>query len=172
MTRTILQWGLLILIVYIGVSIFFPSTAMDKRRSRRIACMSSIKQLALGANMYAQDWDDHLPFAKNWGDAIAADLNSTIPFTCPALPTSRRFGHGYYDRISGRRLAAIREPVGMPMVFDSKKLVRNASGALEQIPAEGRHPEGTSMIGFVDGHVMWMTRERLFDLMRSRGTKP
>jgi prepilin-type processing-associated H-X9-DG protein len=52
-----------IAIIAILAAILFPVFARAREKANQTACLSNIKQLALAAHMYMQDYDEHLLFA-------------------------------------------------------------------------------------------------------------
>jgi prepilin-type N-terminal cleavage/methylation domain-containing protein/prepilin-type processing-associated H-X9-DG protein len=58
---TLIELLLVIAIIAILVSLLLPTIAGAKAKAQRIACVSNLKQLALGINLYATDNDDSLP---------------------------------------------------------------------------------------------------------------
>jgi len=58
---TLIELLVVIAIIAILASILFPVFARAREKARQTSCLSNLKQLVLGANMYAQDYDEGLP---------------------------------------------------------------------------------------------------------------
>jgi prepilin-type N-terminal cleavage/methylation domain-containing protein/prepilin-type processing-associated H-X9-DG protein len=58
---TLIELLVVIAIIAILASILFPVFARARENARRASCSSNLKQLALGMNMYAQDYDEKFP---------------------------------------------------------------------------------------------------------------
>jgi prepilin-type N-terminal cleavage/methylation domain-containing protein len=68
---TLIELLVVIAIIAILAAILFPVFAQARDKARQSACLSNVKQIALGVAMYRQDWDGHGPFAgwppgPNW----------------------------------------------------------------------------------------------------------
>jgi prepilin-type N-terminal cleavage/methylation domain-containing protein/prepilin-type processing-associated H-X9-DG protein len=60
---TLIELLVVIAIIAILAAILFPVFAQAREKARSATCVSNLKQLALGFQMYAQDYDENLP---NW----------------------------------------------------------------------------------------------------------
>lgn len=115
---TLIELLVVIAIIAILAAILFPVFARARAQARQASCTSNIRQLALGMNMYAQDydetypqwrWDQHFvtgtPFPNNattvWWNAIYPYVKNNQIFTCPDTNyrlTNRQDGHwGWFD---------------------------------------------------------------------------
>lgn len=73
---TLVELLVVIAIVAILAAILFPVFSAAREKARQSTCLSNIRQLGMGAVMYAQDWDDwYLP----------ACLHPNMDATRPAL---------------------------------------------------------------------------------------
>ncbi|UCH35722.1 MAG: prepilin-type N-terminal cleavage/methylation domain-containing protein [Armatimonadota bacterium] len=90
---TLIELLVVIAIIAILAAILFPVFARAREAARKATCLSNLKQIALAALMYAQDYDEVLPAAggtgfatshpiipvspqPTWADAQAASLGS------------------------------------------------------------------------------------------------
>lgn len=96
---TLIELLVTIAIISILAAILFPVFARARENARRSSCLSNLKQIGLGAQMYTQDYDEKFmliavnglsnssnsnPFG--WADALAPYLKSTQIFQCPSEP--------------------------------------------------------------------------------------
>jgi hypothetical protein len=61
-----------IAIIAILAAILFPVFARAREAARKATCISNLKQIALAAIMYAQDYDEVLPTASSTGNCCSA----------------------------------------------------------------------------------------------------
>jgi prepilin-type N-terminal cleavage/methylation domain-containing protein/prepilin-type processing-associated H-X9-DG protein len=66
---TLIELLVVIAIIAILAAILFPVFARARENARRSTCQSNLKQIGLGFMQYAQDFDERLPFAYNYGAA-------------------------------------------------------------------------------------------------------
>lgn len=98
-------------------------------------CLGNVRQLAVGALMYAQDYDGVLPPMNNYPHfqtLIYPYVRTNRPFSCPVtgLP------YALNSAVGGVVLSSIADPAHTLLIQDSKP-----------------HPTGTVTSGYVDGHV-------------------
>ena len=100
---TLIELLVVIAIIAILAAILFPVFARAREKARQTACLSNLKQLGLGLQMYAQDYDEFhppvyaMPIA-GYEDAISVGgityFSSMLPyikngqiFQCPSFPS-------------------------------------------------------------------------------------
>src|SRR3712207_4868512 len=59
---TLIELLVVIAIIAILAAVLFPVFAQAREKARQAACLSNVKQIALGISMYRQDWDGFNPF--------------------------------------------------------------------------------------------------------------
>ena len=114
------------------------------------ACMSNVKQQALGMLMYAADFDDRLPLADSWHAACGPYVR--LDFHCP-FETSG-WSYAMNRARSGAETATFQQPGLQVILLEADAVLPDASGGLESMVF--RHAYGEelrSMVGFMDGHV-------------------
>jgi len=89
---TLIELLVVIAIIAILAAILFPVFARAREAARASNCKSNLKQLALGLNMYTQDYDEvypsrSMPFAPggtHWGYAVQPYIKNTGVHQCPS----------------------------------------------------------------------------------------
>ncbi len=67
---TLIELLVVIAIIAILAAILFPVFARAREKARQASCLSNLKQLGLGAMMYAQDYDERI--ASDWWNVGSA----------------------------------------------------------------------------------------------------
>lgn len=62
---TLIELLVVIAIIAILAAILFPIFAKAREKARQTTCLSNIKQIFMGINMYASDWDGVIPVVCN-----------------------------------------------------------------------------------------------------------
>ena len=84
---TLIELLVVIAIIAILAAILFPVFAQAREKARQTACLNNLKQITLGATMYAQDYDSNLPLPydpndiNNWCGNGATWRQRIIPYT-------------------------------------------------------------------------------------------
>jgi prepilin-type N-terminal cleavage/methylation domain-containing protein/prepilin-type processing-associated H-X9-DG protein len=88
---TLIELLVVVAIIAILAAILFPVFAKARENARRSSCMSNLKQIALGAMQYTQDYDEILPpswagwsMDTIWMGELQPYLKSTQIFFCPS----------------------------------------------------------------------------------------
>ena len=186
------------LLVVIGIlailaAMLFPVFARARENARRSSCQSNLKQLAMGALQYMQDYDEHFPLgitansASDYSssfDLLQPYMKSSQIGICPSdtdtpdvnlyLPGSTPVSYKanvklttspFLGEPSPPSIAQVQQSARLPIIWDAVNISLNA---VPDVPAKRRHVEGANC-AFADGHVKWIkTHPELWDT--SRGT--
>jgi len=120
-------------IVALLVALLFPVFSHVRARGRQTVCLSNLRQLSVATSLYAQDADDHYPYA---GDP--SDLNTNI---------WQKWQHGkYWPTVEGMQLHNQTVPNVMVPYVRNQELWHcpadsgfDLGGSFEDIPMEA-HP--------------------------------
>jgi len=80
---TLIELLVVIAIIAILAAILFPVFAQAREKARAASCLSNLKQLALGAAMYASDYDSH--YISGGGDCYGSWTGCSIDNPLPSM---------------------------------------------------------------------------------------
>lgn len=141
--------------LFISFSVFSTHSggnafSLARSSAKKAACLSNLKQLGLGLNMYIQDYDEKLPPVNQWSDAVYPYVKNKRIYICPS-DTNPQCSYSFYDRVVGVKLKQILKPAETPAIFDGPG-GWNASSSINS--AVSRHENGFN-VTFIDGHAKW-----------------
>src|SRR5881392_3833471 len=64
---TLIELLVVIAIIAILAAILFPVFAQARGKARQTGCLSNLRQVGLAVQMYAQDYDEHMVYARSFG---------------------------------------------------------------------------------------------------------
>lgn len=150
-------------ILAILLAILMPALSRTKTIAQRVVCATNMHELSTAMVVYMDDYDDRFPTPDQWCDLLMNEACvSPESFCCPLDPPgsfSYAMNENLYDLEPGRF-----PPAQMVAIFEAN-LGRNGVGGSEDLVL--RHDQtGRSgcNIGFVDGHVEFVTVDRLYTL--------
>lgn len=114
---TLIELLVVIAIISILAAILFPVFARARENARRASCASNLKQLALGAHMYSQDFDGRLPEFYNPPSSMAVFypyVKNRQVYKCPSANLER--SHLYNADTS-----SFGTEYGMPAIYPPRK---------------------------------------------------
>ncbi len=103
---TLIELLVVIAIIAILAAILFPVFAKAREKARQTSCLSNLKQLGLGVQMYATDAEGY-PLASSpssfnprlrWADYIYPYVKNSQVFTCPSAPDYLKTKKLAYDQ--------------------------------------------------------------------------
>jgi len=98
---TLIELLVVIAIIAILAAILFPVFAKAREKARQASCTSNVKQLALGALMYIQDYDEQYPFWNGQGPTCDASKADGSPECLAGALTNAGQRYGYGDMWQG-----------------------------------------------------------------------
>lgn len=129
---------------YIGLMAYFVGhpevMSKAKQAAKATACLSNVKQIALGVLMYSSDHNDMLPkTAAGWKASIMPYMKNERLFHCPE-DNSGKVSYFMEPRVAGKSMTSIAAPQATALI-------------VEGTPAKTafRH-NGRASVAFVDGH--------------------
>lgn len=162
---TLIELLVVIAIIAILAAILFPVFAKAKEQARKTVCYSNLKQIGMACMMYANDWDERLPYwTEMYSTPYAFDITGpidennwakvTLPYTknrelwqCPSARIEKGFNeptptNNISYAINGKiglgwALARITNPANTVMVRD----IGYATHRL--YPSPYKFPDGT-----------------------------
>ena len=85
---TLIELLVVIAIIAILAAILFPVFGRARENARRASCQSNLKQIGLGLQQYAQDYDGWTPgstvYGKSWPTLVFPYVKSEQLFACPS----------------------------------------------------------------------------------------
>jgi prepilin-type processing-associated H-X9-DG protein len=111
-----------------------------RQAAEKTACLSNVKQLALGNIIYANDYDDKMPPSDHWKADIMPYVKKVEIFHCPEDKRAGAISYRMSDLLSRVSSTAIAEPAGTIMIYEGE------SGEFNP-----RHA-GRGSVGYADGH--------------------
>ncbi len=143
---TLIELLVVIAIIAILAAILFPVFARAREKARQTSCLSNVKEIALGALMYVQDYDETFPYYAQgsysvdpwvfWPHQFQPYIKNWQVYGCPSIGayvgTSMTYHGTYYPQrptygftnelwrtSRGFRLAQVVRPAEKFMCFDS-----------------------------------------------------
>ena len=140
-----------------------PILNQPKDKAQTAACLSNMKSLGAAQMLYAQDYDEKLPPAALWMDATFTYIKNWQTYRCPSVESSNApsrptedlssYGYAYNSDLSHVGLSRIKNIETAILVFESDKLIRNATDPLFSVPFPARHlAHRVNHVVFTDGH--------------------
>jgi len=121
---TLIELLVVIAVIAILAAILFPVFAQAREKARQTACLSNMRQVALGVYLYAQDYDETLPTTGDddrlsWIDQIVPYVRNDQIRRCPSdsgfgASSAHRTSYGVNNYFGhGMSLAAIPSPASV-----------------------------------------------------------
>lgn len=97
--------AILLMIPLLGfyAALSLPALAGAKGKAQTINCVNNLKQIVLGARIYANHHNDAFPPAATWCDTLQPELGSAKVLHCNADTSGQRSTYGYNLKVSEKR---------------------------------------------------------------------
>jgi prepilin-type processing-associated H-X9-DG protein len=144
------------------LAILMPALSQTKRIAQRVVCATNMQGLSTAMIVYMNDYDDHSPTQDQWCDLLIekADV-SPMSFRCPLDPEGS-FSYAINENLY--KLEPGQASPQMVAIFEAD-LGRNGVGGQEDIVLRHDQHQGAGCnIAYVDGHVEFVTEDRIGDL--------
>lgn len=127
---TLIELLVVIAIIAILAAILFPVFARAREAARATQCKSNLKQINTGILMYAQDYDEILPFGghggpapNRWHTIVEPYIKNTGVFRCPSYNVGTNRGYGTNVNLmewqAARSLTEVQKPAETVIVADA-----------------------------------------------------
>ncbi len=134
---TLVEGVVIVVIAGLLCAILFPVFAQHKG-SRRNPCISHMKQLGTGLQIYVSDFNEMLP-VHGWYDEIMPYVKNEALFSCDKVP---KWGYALNSEIAGRDSTKVPDPWSFPMLFETDALARDVIANLAA-RTRARHGRGS-----------------------------
>ena len=139
-------------LVVIIAAILFPVFAKAKVSTGKNICAMNLLDMVRDLKLYASDFDDRLPNANAWMDAIQPrELTDKFLHDVIGIKPGE-YGYAFRDKASGISIPEVEDPKLFILVFDSTLIGKNAHGDASTLPRPGRH-HGADYIMSLDDHL-------------------
>lgn len=143
-------------------AIMMPALSKAKQTAITVVCSTNMRGLSTAIMVYMNDYDDEFPTPEQWCDLLIekADM-SPKSFQCPEDPEGS-FSYAVNSNIYEAEPGV--DDAQMVVLFEAD-LGKNAVGGINDVVF--RHQQGVQRacnIAFADGHVEFVTEDRIPDL--------
>ena len=144
------------------LAILMPALTKTKMIAQRVVCSTNMQGLSTAMIVYMNDYDDKYPTPEQWCDLLMSEADvSPKSFQCP-LDREGSFSYAINENLY--KLEPGQDGPQMVAIFEAD-LGRNGVGGPEDLVL--RHDQNQRAgcnIGFADGHVEFVTQDRVADL--------
>jgi prepilin-type N-terminal cleavage/methylation domain-containing protein/prepilin-type processing-associated H-X9-DG protein len=184
---TLIELLVVIAIIAILAAILFPVFARAREKARQSSCLSNVKQITLGLDMYNNDYDGYWPSYHSdymgWAELVMPYVKNEQIFHCPSHDSTasatlsyaandssfKSYGNGpwSYATYVGHR-SDVEEPAETALITEYHGSWSVSTGLPKlRWPARDMSVahNGGCNIGFADGHAKWLKPQQTIDPM-------
>ncbi len=77
---TLIELLVVIAIIALLLAILMPALQRVRKQAKGVVCKNNLKQIGMGANLYALDYDMYIPRSANWSAGNAPWFQLFMPF--------------------------------------------------------------------------------------------
>lgn len=152
--------GLAVVVGLICAGLYLsPSVGNTKASTKRVACLSNLKQLAVATEVYRADADDRLPL-QSWFQPLKALLRNPDFLGCFEVftPSKKEVGYAMNLPLVGAQYAKIRQPASTVLFFETDAL---RSDVVANLAARNRdrHQGKGSNVSYADTHAKFIRKD-------------
>jgi prepilin-type N-terminal cleavage/methylation domain-containing protein/prepilin-type processing-associated H-X9-DG protein len=164
---TLIELLVVIAIIAILAAILFPVFAKAREKARQTSCLSNVKQIALSAMMYAQDYDEKFPLVYTdvtnvplWQDRLVPYIKNSQIWDCPSQSNRGLYSsYGWNEWMANYAMAQVASPADTIMLGDARGYNWHmtppfVTGHPDPAFPVARHNDGANF-AFFDGHAKW-----------------
>jgi hypothetical protein len=148
-----------LLVILVLAALALPIVTQHGGSSKN-PCLSNLKQVGSAMNEYLSDWDDRFPMRDVWMNGAEKYAKTRVIFRCPHL-TDRQpgyCGYSFNSWLSNRSYDTLKDPLAVPLAYDSINYAWNASDPFSSFP---EYPSGDEkpmrrMLVFADTHARYL----------------
>ncbi len=140
------------------VGIAWKPFQQARERARQVICISNLRDLGMAVMQYCQDYDERMPLAYNWADAVYPYFRRWDGYQCPSRK-NLKIGYAYNRHLNGISMKQISQPAETVCLFESNLGGSNPSDYGESWIEGGVHLGG-NFVSFVDGRTKWYSWTR------------
>jgi hypothetical protein len=150
-----LSLPIFILVLLLGAAVLlYPVFATPTHGHGGGGNVSRAKMMIIGIQMYAGDFDERVPLARNWMDALLPYSKNDWVYKDADIDSQEEgmYGFAFFEPVSGKSYLQMEAPQEIPGVFVSMMVSRNSASDLSTLPDPPRNGE-VNVVGFLDGRV-------------------
>jgi len=143
-------------------AILMPALSVARDTAKTVVCATNMQGLSTAMIVYMNDYDDEFPTQHQWCDLLMEKADVSLKsFQCPDQPEGT-FGYAINENVYN--IEPGRADAQMVVLFEAD-LGPNAVGGIEDVVFRHRRSgQAGCNIAFADGHVEFVTEDRIADL--------